>query len=78
MVARSPALHTGGMADVARATVFVTGADGFLGRELVNVLVARGHQVFALTGSLETAQSVWWCDSRREGLERGVRRKYTD
>jgi nucleoside-diphosphate-sugar epimerase len=58
MVARSPAPHTGGMADDARATAFVTGADGFLGRELVKVLVARGHQVFALTHSVEAAQSV--------------------
>jgi nucleoside-diphosphate-sugar epimerase len=46
------------MADDARATAFVTGADGFLGRELVKVLAARGHQVFALTRSLEAAQSV--------------------
>jgi nucleoside-diphosphate-sugar epimerase len=46
------------MADDARATVFVTGADAFLGIELVKVLVARGHQVFALTRSLEAARSV--------------------
>lgn len=44
------------MADEARATAFVTGADGFLGGELLKVLAARGHQVFALTPSLEAAQ----------------------
>ena len=46
------------MAYDARATVFVTGADGFLGTELVKVLVTRGHQVCALTRSVETAQSL--------------------
>ena len=46
------------MADDACATAFVTGADGFLGTELVKVLVARGHDVFALTRSPEAAQSV--------------------
>jgi nucleoside-diphosphate-sugar epimerase len=46
------------MADDARPTAFVTGADGFLGNELLRALVARGHQVFALTRSTETARIV--------------------
>ena len=46
VVASSPALHTGCMAGDAAATAFITGADSFIGRELVAVLVARGHQVF--------------------------------
>ena len=46
------------MADDARATAFISGADGFLGAELLKGLVARGHQVFALTRSAETAQNV--------------------
>lgn len=58
MVARPPALDTGRMADEPRATAFVTGADGFLGTELVRFLAARGHQVLALTPSLETAERV--------------------
>jgi len=58
VVAHSPALHTGGMAGNARATTFVTGAAGFIGLELVNVLVARGHRVFGLTDSVEAAQRV--------------------
>jgi nucleoside-diphosphate-sugar epimerase len=41
-----------------RATTFVTEADGFMGTELVNVLVAQGHQVFALTKSLDAAERV--------------------
>jgi nucleoside-diphosphate-sugar epimerase len=44
-------------ADV-RPTTFVTGAAGFIGLELVKVLVARGHPVFGLTGSLDGAQRV--------------------
>jgi nucleoside-diphosphate-sugar epimerase len=44
------------MAGDRAATTFVTGADGFLGAELVKVLVARGDQVFALTGSVEGAE----------------------
>ncbi len=42
----------------ARATTFVTGADGFIGLELVKVLVARGHQVFGLAQCAEAAQRV--------------------
>ena len=41
MVCRSLGLHTGHMAGHARATTFVTGASGFIGTELVRVLVAR-------------------------------------
>ena len=58
MVIAPPASQTDDMADDARQTAFVTGADGFLGAELLKALVARGHQVFALTPSAETAQHV--------------------
>ena len=44
------------MAGNARATTFVTGAAGFIGTELVKVLVARGHRVFGLTPTVEDAQ----------------------
>lgn len=40
------------------ATVFVTGADSFIGRALVDVLVARDHQVYCLVSSVEGAQRV--------------------
>jgi len=40
------------------ATTFVTDAAGFVGMELVKVLVAGGHQVFGLTPSVEAAQRV--------------------
>ena len=40
------------------ATAFVTGAAGFIGTELVKVLVGRGHQVFGLTQCAEAAQRV--------------------
>ena len=42
----------------ARATTFVTGAAGFIGTELVKVLVAGGHRVFALAQSIEAAHRV--------------------
>jgi nucleoside-diphosphate-sugar epimerase len=42
----------------AAATVFVTGADSFIGRALVEVLVALGHQVYCLAPSVEAAQRV--------------------
>jgi nucleoside-diphosphate-sugar epimerase len=42
----------------ARATTFVTEADGFIGTELVKVLMARGHQVFGLAQCPEAAQRV--------------------
>ena len=42
----------------AKQTAFVTDPTGFIGTELVNLLVARGHEVFALTGSFEAAASV--------------------
>src|SRR5262245_58043875 len=40
------------------ATAFITGADGFIGRALVEVLIARGLKVFGLTRSVEAAQCV--------------------
>ena len=46
------------MATDSRATAFVTEAAGFIGIELVKVLVARGHPVFGLTDSLEAAERV--------------------
>jgi nucleoside-diphosphate-sugar epimerase len=39
----------------AGVTAFVTGAGGFIGLELVKVLVTRGHTVLALTRSIESA-----------------------
>jgi len=44
------------MASGTGATAFITGADGFIGTELVKVLVARGHQVSGLTPSIEAAE----------------------
>ena len=41
-----------------KATAFITEAAGFIGSEVVKVLVARGHQVFGLAPSLEAAQRV--------------------
>ena len=40
----------------AAATTFISGADGFIGTELVKVLKARGHQVLGLTASVEAAE----------------------
>jgi nucleoside-diphosphate-sugar epimerase len=39
-------------------TAFVTEAGGFMGAELIKLLVARGHQVFGLAGSPQAAQRV--------------------
>ena len=44
------------MAEGAQPTAFVTGDGGFLARELVAVLVGRGHPVVSLTQSAEAAQ----------------------
>jgi nucleoside-diphosphate-sugar epimerase len=46
------------MAGDAAATTFVTGADGFIGTELVKLLRARGHHVLGLTHSFDGAQRV--------------------
>jgi nucleoside-diphosphate-sugar epimerase len=46
------------MAGNARGTAFVTGAPGFIGTELVKVLIARGHQVFGLAQCAEAAEYV--------------------
>jgi len=58
VVASPPPLHTGHMAAEAGATTFVTGAAGFIGTELVKLLVARGHHVLGLTRSLDSAERV--------------------
>lgn len=39
-----------------RASAFVTGAAGFIGSEVVRILVARRHRVFGLTDSIEGAE----------------------
>ena len=46
------------MSGDAGPTAFVTGAAGFIGTELVKVLVARGYQVFGLARSVESAQQL--------------------
>jgi len=56
--AASFAQHTVHMATDMRATTFVTGAAGFIGSELVKVLVASRHRVFGLADSLEAAERV--------------------
>jgi nucleoside-diphosphate-sugar epimerase len=43
---------------MARATTFVTGSHGFLGTELIRLLVSRGHRVLALTSSVEGAETM--------------------
>ena len=50
--------HTGHMATDTRATALVTAAAGFVGSELVKVLVARRHRVSGLTDSVEAAERV--------------------
>ena len=42
----------------AAATTFVTGAAGFMGIELVKILVSRGHPVFGLAQSARAVDSV--------------------
>jgi nucleoside-diphosphate-sugar epimerase len=50
--------ETVGMAGHARATAFVTGAEGSLGTELIKLLVSLGHRVLALTPTAERAETV--------------------
>jgi nucleoside-diphosphate-sugar epimerase len=58
VVATSLARDTVAMAGSARGTAFVTGSDGFLGTELIKLLVSRGHRVLALTRSVEGAETM--------------------
>jgi NAD dependent epimerase/dehydratase family len=50
--------HTVHMANDTRATTYVTGAAGFIGSDLVKLLVARRHRVFGLADSVEAAERV--------------------
>ena len=50
--------HTGHMATDTGVTTFVSGAAGFIGLELVKLLVARRHRVFGLADSMEAAERV--------------------
>src|SRR4051794_41577171 len=58
MAARAAVLQTACMARDARATAFVTGAAGFIGAELIKVLVAQGHHVVGLTPTPDAARRV--------------------
>src|SRR5262249_5109648 len=58
VVVRRRVIHTARMASNAAATTFITGAGGFIGTQLVKLLVDGGHQVFCLTQSVEAAQRV--------------------
>ncbi|MBC7490417.1 MAG: NAD(P)-dependent oxidoreductase [Glaciimonas sp.] len=42
--------------------VMVTGATGFVGRHVVNALLARGHSVVAIARDLKRAQEMPWFD----------------
>ena len=56
VVGRALNRDTSYMTGDAGQTAFVTGAAGFIGTELVKVLVARGYQVFGLAGSVESTR----------------------
>ena len=58
VVDRPMPLHTRHMTGNARATAFVTGAAGFIGTELIKMLVAGGHRVFGLARCADAAQRV--------------------
>lgn len=58
MVLRARVRQTAGMEGAARRTTFVTGAAGFIGRELIKILSAHGHHVVGLAPSPDAAQRV--------------------